>query len=229
MARLSRIVVPDLPHHVSQRGNRQQVLFVEPADCELYRDLLAERCHANAVSCWAYCLMPNHVHLILVPSRPDGLAKAVGEAHRRYTAFVNTRARVTGHLFQGRFASRAMDERHLMAAARYLALNPVRAGLVRSPADWRASSVPSHLSGRDDALVSVAPLLQRAPHFADLFQPGPDDAAAQGLFESGEATGRPLGDEAFLERIEAQLHRQVRPARRGPKPAAERRRDQLGI
>ena len=85
----------------------------------------------------------------------------------------STRARVTGHLFQGRFASRAMDERHLMAAARYLALNPVRAGLVRSPADWRASSVPSHLSGKDDALVSVAPLLQRAPHFADPFPARP--------------------------------------------------------
>ncbi len=190
MARLSRIVVPDLPHHVTQRGNRRRVLFVEPADCELYRDLLAERCRANAVSCWAYCLMPNHVHLILVPSRPDGLAKAVGEAHRRYTAFVNARARVTGHLFQGRFASRAMDERHLMAAARYLALNPVRAGLVRSPADWRASSVPSHLSGKDDALVSVAPLLQRAPHFADPFPARPGRCGGAGPVRERRGDGQ---------------------------------------
>ncbi len=80
--------------------------------------------------------MPNHVHLILVPSRPDGLAKAVGEAHRRYTAFVSARARVTGHLFHGRFASRAMDERHLMAAARYLALNPVRAAITGRLRDY---------------------------------------------------------------------------------------------
>ena len=166
MARLSRIVVPDLPHHVTQRGNRRQPLFVEPGDYALYRDLMAERCRANAVACWAYCLMPNHVHLILVPAAADGLAKAVGEAHRRFTAFANARARVTGHLFQGRFSSRAMDEEHLIAAARYLALNPVRAGLVANPADWPASSVPAHLAEHDDALAMVAPLLSRVPRSA---------------------------------------------------------------
>jgi putative transposase len=148
MARLTRIVVPDLPHHVTQRGNRRQKLFVERGDYGLYRDLLAERCRANRVACWAYCLMPNHVHLIMTPSTADGLAKAVGEAHRRYTAFFNARARVTGHLFQGRFVSRAMDEEHLIAAARYLALNPVKAGLVKAPADWPHASVRAHLLGQ---------------------------------------------------------------------------------
>lgn len=89
MTRMSRIVVPDVPHHVTQRGNRQQPLFVEPGDYALYRDLMGERCRANDVACWAYCLMPNHIHLILVPARSDGLAKAIGEAHRRFTAFFN--------------------------------------------------------------------------------------------------------------------------------------------
>jgi len=218
MARLSRIVVPDLPHHVTQRGNRRQPLFAAPGDYALYRDLLAERCQANGVACWAYCLMPNHVHLILVPSRPDGLAKAVGEAHRRFTAFANARARVTGHLFQGRFTSRAMDEAHLVAAARYLALNPVAAGLVANAADWRASSVPAHLAGRDDGLVAVAPLLSRIPRFADLFEPWPEEATARLWFEAGAAAGRPLGDEGFLTAIEARLGRAVRPRKRGPKP-----------
>src|SRR5579863_8676561 len=129
MARLSRIVVPDAPHHVTQRGNRRQALFTEPGDYEIYRDLLAERCAINNVSCWAYCLMPNHVHLILTPSTRDALSRAVGEAHRRFTALVNARARVTGHLFQGRFGCVAMDEAHWLAAVRYLAFNPVRAGL----------------------------------------------------------------------------------------------------
>jgi putative transposase len=164
--------------------------------------------------------MPNHVHLILVPSRADGLAKAVGEAHRRFTAFVNARARVTGHLFQGRFSSRAMDEAHLVAAARYLALNPVGAGLVANAADWRASSAPAHVAGRDDALVTVAPLLSRVPRFADLFEPWPEEAAARGWFEAGAAAGRPLGDAAFLALVEAKLRRSVRPAKRGPKPRA---------
>jgi putative transposase len=220
MARQSRIVVPDLPHHVAQRGNRRQPLFVEPGDYALYRDLMAERCRANAVACWAYCLMPNHVHLILVPASADGLAKAVGEAHRRFTAFANARARVTGHLFQGRFSSRAMDEDHLVAAARYLALNPVRAGLVDNAADWRASSVPAHLAGRDDALATVAPLLNRIPRFADLFEPWPEEAAARAWFEAGAAAGRPLGDDGFLALVEAKLRRRVRPAKRGRKPRA---------
>ena len=98
-----------------------QLLFAQKGDYALYRDLMAERCAANGVACWAYCFMPNHVHLILTPTREDGLARAVGEAHRRYTAYFNTRARVTGHLFQGRFSSAALDEAHVLAALRYLA------------------------------------------------------------------------------------------------------------
>lgn len=217
MARISRIVVPDVPHHVTQRGNRQQPLFVEPGDYALYRDLMGERCSANDVVCWAYCLMPNHIHLILVPARPDGLAKAIGEAHRRFTAFCNVRAQVTGHLFQGRFFSRAMDENHLAAAARYLALNPVSAGLVAKAEDWRASSVRAHLTGRDDPLVAVQPLLSRFPRFADLLETVGETTA---WFEAGAAAGRPLGDERFLARIEEKLSRAVRPAKRGPKPRA---------
>ena len=137
MARLSRIVVPGLPHHVTQRGNRRQALFAEPGDYALYRDLVAERCRANGVACWAYCLMPNHVHLMLAPADADALPRAVGEAHRRFTAFVNARARTTGHLFQARFASFAMDDAHLLNALRYLAFNPVRAGLAVSPEGGR--------------------------------------------------------------------------------------------
>jgi putative transposase len=110
MARLARIVVPGLPHHVTQRGNRRQKIFFEDGDYALYRDLLAERCRKAGVAVWAYCLMPNHVHLIMVPATASGLALALGETHRRYTGFVNARLRVTGHLFQGRFGSAAMDE-----------------------------------------------------------------------------------------------------------------------
>jgi putative transposase len=82
-----------LEHHVTQRGNRRQTVFFEPADYALYRDLLAERCRKASVEVWAYCLMPNHVHLVLAPSTPDGLARAIGKAHRQYTGFINARAR----------------------------------------------------------------------------------------------------------------------------------------
>src|SRR5919197_2934683 len=130
MARIGRIVIPGVPHHVTQRGNRRQQVFFESSDYTLYRDVLAERCRKASVEVWAYCLMPNHVHLVMVPQTPDALAGAIGETHRQYTDFINARARWTGHLFQGRFSSVALDEAHLIAAARYVALNPVRARLV---------------------------------------------------------------------------------------------------
>ncbi|MHB9026953.1 MAG: transposase, partial [Armatimonadota bacterium] len=105
MARLARVVVPDIPHHVTQRGNRRLPTFFADTDYRLYLSLLAEECRRFAVQLWAYCLMTNHVHLIPVPSTVRGLAAAVGETHRRYTTLINGRERWTGHLWQGRFAS----------------------------------------------------------------------------------------------------------------------------
>ncbi|MGB8538656.1 MAG: hypothetical protein WCD57_19690, partial [Acidobacteriaceae bacterium] len=111
--------------------------------------------------------MPNHVHLILNPRQADGLGRAVGEAHRRYTNFINARGRWTGHLFQSRFASVAMDESHLISAVCYVSLNPVRARLVARAEDWSWSSVRAHINGADDGLVTVRPVLDRIPHFAE--------------------------------------------------------------
>jgi putative transposase len=128
MSRLPRIILPGISHHVTQRGNRRQRIFMQDDDYALYRDWLAQACRSNGVEVWSYCLMPSHVHLILVPSDETGLSRAVGETHRRYSGYINARLRVTGHLFQGRFGCVAMDESHLMAAFRYVALNPVKAG-----------------------------------------------------------------------------------------------------
>ena len=117
MTRLARMVVSGLPHHVTQRGNRREAIFFEDGDQEIYRDLLGEQARKADVEVWAYCLMPNHVHLILNPRQADGLGRAVGEAHRRYTNFINARGRWTGPLLQGRFASVAMDDSHLISGS----------------------------------------------------------------------------------------------------------------
>ena len=130
MARLARIVVPGMPHHITQRGNRRQQTFFNSDDYSVYIDLMAQWCREQGVRIWAYCLMPNHVHLVAVPSSEGGLRRAIGEAHRRYTRRVNFREGWRGHLWQGRFASFVMDESYLLAAARYVELNPV------AP-DWR--------------------------------------------------------------------------------------------
>ena len=114
-----------------------------------------------------------------------------------------------------------MDEDHLMAAARYVALNPVRARLVERAADWPHSSVRAHLSGRDDGLVEVRPLLDRAANFADFLETDPDDPAFAAL-RRNELIGRPLGDRAFQDAISRRLDRAVTPGKRGPKPKRER-------
>jgi putative transposase len=217
MARLARVVIPGLPHHVTQRGNGRAQTFFGDDDYRLYRDLLADACRAAKVEAWAWVLMPNHVHLILVPSDADGLRRALAPTHRRYAGHVHARELRTGHFWQGRFGAVTMDEAHLAAAVRYVALNPVRARLAARAEDWPWSSVHAHLAGRDDGLTTVAPVLERYPRFADLLDAGPDEAAFERL-RRAESIGRPLGEATFLAALEAQTRRPLKPAKRGRKP-----------
>lgn len=216
MPRLARVIVPGVPHHITQRGNRRQQTFFNDSDYLLYRQLMATWCAERHVQIWAYCLMPNHVHLIAVPSEPDGLRRAIGEAHRRYTRRVNLRENWRGHLWQGRFASFPMDESHLLTAARYIELNPVRAGLVTTPEAYPWSSAAAHLAGRDDELVTVEPLLSLHRNWRDyLTQPFPTEQ--WDAFRKHETTGRPLGSEGFVADLEVNLDRPLRPQRPGRK------------
>src|SRR5208282_2910269 len=180
-------------HHVTARGNRREPIFFEDGDQDVYRDILSEQMQKASVSVWAYCFMPNHVHLILCPHDTDGLARAIGAAHRRWANFVNARGGWRGHLFDGRFASVAMDEDHLISAVRYVALNPVRARLVAKPADWPWSSARAHLAGVSDGLVTIGPLRDCIPDFAALFASDSDDDCSFTALRAAEQTGRPLG------------------------------------
>jgi putative transposase len=217
MARLARVIVPGCPHHVTQRGHRREPIFFEDGDQDVYRGLLAEQARKRGVEVWAYGLMPNHVHLIVVPSDERGLGLAVGEAHRRYTNFINARGRWSGHLFQSRFASVAMDEAHLIAAARYVPMNPVRARLVAHPRAWPWSSARAHRTGTDNGLVATRPLLDRIGDFAS-FLATDEDPSATGALRAAETTGRPLGNEAFIEGLERLLGRKLARGRPGPPP-----------
>jgi putative transposase len=217
MARLARIVVPGMPHLVTQRGNGRAAIFFEPGDESAYLRLLAERCRKAGVEIWAYCLMPNHVHLIATPKNEAGLARAIGEAHRRYTTFINARAGRTGHLFQGRFASVVMDEDHLRTAARYVCLNPVRARLAARAEDWPWSSARAHLGDKTDPLVSPRPLAERIDDFAALFATDADDPAFAAI-RAVETTGRPLGAADFVKALERRLGRPLAPRKPGRKP-----------
>ena len=216
MARLARVVVPGMPHHVTQRGNRRQTTFFCEEDYAAYLELMSQWCGERGVEIWAYCLMPNHVHLIAVPKRADGLRRAIGESHRRYTRRVNFREGWRGHLWQGRFASFVMDEPYLLAAARYVELNPVRAGLVVAPRDYRWSSARAHLKGKDDVLVRVGPLLAMAGKWRGLLASAVTEEELK-QFREHERTGRVLGDEDFQKRLEKKLGRLLRRQKPGPK------------
>lgn len=216
MARLARIVVPDIPHHVTQRGNRRETVFFEADDYRYYLKLLAEAADAAETGIWAYCLMPNHVHLILTPSHTDGLRATLANAHRRYTRYINARNDWTGHLWQGRFGSVAMDEAHLANAVRYVSLNPVRARLAKAAADWPWSSVGAHLAGSDDGVVTVAPVLERYQDFAKWLEGGEDESLSKSL-RAAETTGRPLGETGWIEALETRLGRSMQPKKRGRK------------
>ena len=161
MARLARYVIPGVAHHVTQRGNGRQQTFFSDADYGAYRDLLAQHCSAHGVAVWSWVLMPNHVHLVLVPEHSDALRAALSKVHRAYAGRIHAREKRTGHFWQGRFGCVAMDEAHLLAAIRYVALNPVRARLVARATDWRWSSVHAlrraDTTGRPSAAIRSPP------------------------------------------------------------------------
>ena len=227
MSRLARIVAPGHPHHITARGNRREPIFFLEGDQDIYCAMLAEQMRKAGVEVWAYCLMPNHVHLILCPSDEDGLGRALGAAHRRWANYVNARGRWTGHLFDGRFASVVMDERHLLAAVRYVSLNPVRARLAPRAEDWAWSSVRAHLAAEDDGLVTVRPVLDRVERFAELIRTEADDPAFA-LLRAAESTGRPLGAADFVADLERRLGRPI--ARRAPgRKPAPKPEDQPGL
>ena len=216
MPRIARVVVPGVPHHVTQRGNRRQTTFFSEADYRYYIAQMAESCRRNGVEVWAYGLMPNHVHLIAVPQKEDSLRAAVAEAHRRYTRRVNFRENWRGHLWQERFASFPMDERHLLVAARYVERNPVRAGLAARPEEYPWSSAAAHMSGKDDSLATVAPLLEMVVDWGEYLLPLDGEEELRSL-RRHERTGRPLGSEAFIKRVEGVTGRSLHPQKRGPK------------
>lgn len=217
MARLARVVVPGHPHYVTQRGNHREAVFFGDDDYRAYLDLISRAAQASGTEVWAYCLMPNHVHFIMTPSHVDGLRATFAEAHRRYSARIHARLKLTGHLWQGRFNSTAMDERHLMAAARYVAMNPVVAGMTARAGDWPWSSAGAHLAGADDGVVLTGPLLARAPDFAAMLAGAEDEAAIAALLAS-RTIGRPVGAADWIKALEDETGRSLAPGKRGPKP-----------
>lgn len=217
MPRKIRVVVPDYPHHVIQRGNRRQRVFFGDEDRRFYLSLLKKQGDRTGLSFWAYCLMDNHVHLIAVPKRPESLALAMSAAHWRYALAINLREDWKGSLWQGRFMSYPMNEEYLVAAARYIELNPVRAGIVAKAEDYPWSSAKAHINKRPDPIIVDCYLTDEIKDWASFLAEGVSEPEVS-LLRKHASTGRPLGDQGFIEKLEKMTGKKIAPQRRGPKP-----------
>ena len=215
MPRLARVTVKDLPHHVTQRGNRRQPVFFRNEDRQLYLRILLEQRQKYGVDIWAYCLMDNHVHFIAVPHQEDSLARTFGETHRRYTTIVNKREGWTGYLWQGRFASFPLDEAHLLAAIRYVERNPVEAGLVQRAEDFPWSSAKTRVKGIPDSILSQHFLTEQIQNWAEFLRKPQDDFSK--TFERHSRTGRPFGAREFVIRLERLTGRNLQKQQAGRK------------
>lgn len=219
MARQARIVLPGLPHLVTQAAGTGALLFADARDSLSYIRLMAACCVATGTDCLGYCLLPDSVHLILTPRREDGLRRSVGEAHRRYSRLVNRRHGETGPVWRQRFASCPLDGHYLLACLRYIEGLPAERGLAARPEHWRWSSAKAHMTGWDDRLVQVAPLRERVANWRLFLDTPLPDGDRQHIL-AHKRSGRPLGSARFVEDIERRTGRRLRPRKRGPKPGA---------
>lgn len=217
MPRMARLVVPGYPHHVTQRGSRRQQTFFRDGDYRTYVKLLAGRLRACRVTVWAYCLMPNHVHLVVVPETETGLADLFRTVHARYARTINETYGWQGHLWQERFHSFVMDEPHLLAAVRYVELNPVRAGLCPRPEHWPWSSVHAHLGTHDDPLMPTKPMHEFVRDWRE-YLAEPLSGEQLDVLRKHSNTGRPVGEKTFVRRLEALSGRSLVRNKPGPKP-----------
>lgn len=219
MPRSARIVIPDIPHHITQHGNRHDDVFLNDNDREDYLATLKRQSERFGLEIHGYCLMTNHVHIVATPSRDDSLAKAVGQAHHLYSQKFNLVHQQAGHLWHSRFYSCPLDEAHLIRALVYVDRNPVQAGIVKNPWDWPWSSASAHVGNVDPAeLVDSAGrwwrLFAKRSGWEELVRHEQDSQVLEEIRRHTQ-TGRPLGSEAFLDDIERKVGYPVRLKSRG--------------
>ena len=215
MPRMARVVMPGEPHHVTQRGNRGQKVFFRKADRRRYLSLLAEYSAKHGLSIQAYCLMTNHVHVIVVPPDAGSLAATLKPVHLRYAQEINRRLDVTGVFWQGRFFSCPLDAKHFWAAVRYVEANPVRAGIVERAEDYPWSSAAARCGLRGD--VGLAELPSEAGPARDwsTWLAGREDTELVERVRLSTRTGRPAGSGEFIDRLQRFLGRTLRPKKGG--------------
>ena len=215
MPRVARVVVPGCPHHVTQRGNNRQDVFFVNEDYLVYLEILRFQADRFGLRVDGYCLMPNHVHLIVVPAEADSIAKAVGRTHWRYTQHINDLHGRSGHLWQNRFYSCGLDTAHAWAAMRYIEQNPVRAKFCRAAWRYRWSSAMAHCGLAEDntgllSLTAWRKRLEPSGDWREALGEAVTDEQTERLRQS-TSRGRPLGSDSFIAKLEITFNRRLRP------------------
>ncbi|MBN9656538.1 MAG: transposase [Acidobacteria bacterium] len=215
MPRIARFVAPVVAHHITQRGTARQLVFRTRGDRLVYLDLLREQAVFTNVRILAYCLMPNHIHLIAVPPETDSLAVLLRRVHGRFAQYFNARRRRCGHLWQNRFFSCPMGQSHLWTAVHYVEANPIRAGLVQQPVEYEWSSAEAHFSGHDRRRLLDMDFFRCSggvENWRLLFGIPVCEAECQALRKATFA-GQPFGDELFRESIVVSRRARKEPVR----------------
>jgi putative transposase len=215
MPRIPRIVVRDYPYHVTQRGNYKQTIFKSVEDYRQYLTWLKEYSKKYSLDIWAYCLMSNHVHFVCVPRKDNSLARTFNTLHMRYSQYYNRKMGVTGHLWHGRFLSSILDERHLYAAIRYVENNPVRAGIIDEPIRYKWSSAREHCGiARDEILSKMCYLCDEIDNWSKYLREQEPPEVIDRL-RKNVRSGRPCGEEGFIQDIEKIVGKSLRVLPRG--------------
>jgi putative transposase len=213
MPRIARVAVPDVAYHITQRGNGRRTVFYTDADRSTYLRLLAHSAGEHRLNIQAYCLMNNHVHLVAVPERPDSLARALGLTHAAFARYRNVADGTCGHIWQARYYSCPLDRNHLWRAVAYVERNPVRAGLVESAEEYRWSSARAHLSQiHEDRFLDLGEwrARDRDQEWREVLR-RKDEESFQQRLRDASIQGRALGSAAFVEQLERQAGRKLRP------------------
>ena len=217
MPRTARIVVPDLPYHITQRGNYRQNVFEDDEDRLSYLSWIDDYSKKYKLSIFAYCLMDNHVHFIVIPREEDSLAKVFSISHMRYSQYFNKKKNASGHLWQGRFYSCVMDEDYLMAALRYVERNPVRAGIVRKPWRWKWSSAGVHV-GQEEGVINLENITSlidtTEEEWKEYIDLGENEEKVEEI-RKHTLLGRPLGTKDFIAKLGKRIGRVLNVLPRG--------------
>ena len=226
MPRLARVVAVDVPHHITHRGNNRQQIFLSDEDRRRYQTLLHDQLEPCGIDLLGWCWMINHIHLVAVPRRPDALSRLIMRVHSRYAQEINRRYKRSGHLWQSRFFSCALDAAHAQAALLYVDRNPVRAGLTGDATAWPWSSASAHADGDDPAGLLNWNALESAGGCFDwearLRDPVGDSISAR--LREATVQGRPCGADSFRKKLERNFGRSFAPKPRGRPPKARKKR-----